>query len=494
MPHEDTDFEMRRHQPEQQALFPTEDLVVPESLRKMRKAVAAIHTTASSPEHNQNLNSRRLFDGLIIVAQLDFSQRGRDFVRRVREERIAPLFEVRISDLARLSGIPGKNFERLHDELNLLYEMSFDWNIVGEDSTVLWANRARLLSSLGIGKGIKRGLIRYSMDPDVLTLVLEPSLWATLSLQAMQGLGTAASYSLFQTAWRYVGTQAKVTAALPTKTWIELLVGKSRYVKEENGQTIISYGDFKRRVLLDAIRRVNDIPALSYKLELKEIRQGNRVAKLQFKFIQKQNIPLQLPVAWPDDVLAVLRAIGLDDKEIENVSQAHSSEVVADGILRLKAAETRMKEQGKSIANRKPYFFGILRNITEGADDVDHEQLEIEVRQEINQREIEERQRKVQDGFNEHRRSLFAAWVASLSKEEKERLIKEYRESKDRNPLLSKSIETDLSPTNTVALMTLRVWMEKNRPDELERIFPNPEDKTIEAWMIWRLGSLSPSH
>ncbi len=485
--HDDQDFDMRRHQPEQRALFPTEDLIIPESLQKMRKAVAAIHAVPSSPDASQSLNGRRLFDGLIMVAQLDFAQRGRDFIQRVKEERISPLFEVRISKLAELSGIPGKNYERLHKELLELYELSFDFNILGEDSSVLWENKARFLSSIGIGKGLKRGLIRFSIDPEVLGLVLEPSLWASLSIQAMRGLGTAAAYGLFQAAWRYVNTHAKVTAALPTQTWVELMVGKSRYVKEEDGKVVVNYGEFKRRVLNDALTRVNDVPALSYKLELKEHRQGNRVARLQFKFIEKQ-ASLALPLVWPEEILVVLRTLGFGDKEIEDISQAHSSAAVADAILRLKSAEMRLKEQGKAISARKPYFLGILRNMTQGADDIDHEKLEAEIRLEASQKAAEERQRKVQEGFEEHRRKQFRAWVAKLSHEDREQFIKDYWASEDANPILGKSLENGLAEDNRSAISTLRVWLEKHRPETVASIFENPEDKSVEAWMAWRLS------
>ena len=60
------DFEMRHREPldlpEQPSLFPpTEDLIVPDTLRSMRKAVSAIHATPLKEEHAHTLNSRRLF-------------------------------------------------------------------------------------------------------------------------------------------------------------------------------------------------------------------------------------------------------------------------------------------------------------------------------------------------------------------------------------------------------------------------------------------------
>ena len=96
--------------------------------------------------------------------------------------------------------------------------MDFEFNICGEAGEIIWENRARLLSSLGVGKNHKRGYIRYAMDPEMLILLLEPNLWASFSLSAMHGLGTSAAYALFQATYRYINTDQKVTAALPTKT------------------------------------------------------------------------------------------------------------------------------------------------------------------------------------------------------------------------------------------------------------------------------------
>ena len=484
---DDPDFDMRQHEPEQRNLFPTEDLIVPESLQKMRKAVAAIHAIPRNPEDSQNLTNRRVFDGLIIVAQIHCRQRGKEFIQRIRDERVSPLFEVRTSELGKLSGIPGKNYDRIIEEINRIYEMDFEFNVCAEDGETIWENRARLLSSLGVGKNHKRGHIRFAMDPEMLILLLEPNLWASFSLSVMHDLGTSAAYALFQQTYRYINTNQKLTAALPTKTWIELLVGKNRYVKDIDGKEVINYGEFKRRVLNDAIEKVNEVPALSYNIELKEHRQGNRVARLQFKFIPKEPT-LQLESTWPEDILTVLKSIGFLDKEITDISQAHSSASVADAICRLKEAEQRLKSEGKSISSRKPYFLGILRNIAAGEDEIDPEKIEAEVRVEMAERAAEERKRKMHEAYDEHRRKRFSAWVASLSVEDRKQLIADYEASEDFNPVLGKSLKKILTEENRSGLSTLRVWMEKHRSETLAGVFNTPEYQSLEGWMMWKLS------
>lgn len=55
--------------------------------------------------------------------------------------------------------------------------MDFEFNVCAEDGETIWENRARSLSSLGVGKNHKRGYIRFAMDPEMLILLLEPNLW-----------------------------------------------------------------------------------------------------------------------------------------------------------------------------------------------------------------------------------------------------------------------------------------------------------------------------
>lgn len=481
---------MRKRDPAQAPLFPAGDLIIPDALRNMRKAVAAIHATPVKGEYAQSLNNRRLFDACILIAQIDFRKRGSQLLQRVKDERLSPIFETRITDLARLAGIPGKNYERIYKEIDLLFEMVLRWNIVGEGAEVEWEMKSHFLSSLGYGKGHKDGLIRFSIDPSILEIVLEPSNWVNLSLQAMEGLGTAASYALYQNAWRYVNTNAKVTAALPTATWVELLVGKSSYVEEDvkEGKRVIRYKDFKRRVLLDAIRRVNDIQALGYTLELREIKSGTRVTKLQFKFVTKPNLALGIPLTWPADVVAALESMGFTAKEIEDISQARSYEEVADSLIKLKDAEARMRMAGKKISSRKAYFNGILSNVAAGAslDEIDHEKIEAEARAQEMQRIAQEREERFREEFRRHVSTVFTQEFFAADAERRKAVIAEFEASDDAKPA-AVFASKGWTPQNGALLSLLRAWMAKQGPERMEEFLPEPQDKSFEAWMAWRL-------
>jgi plasmid replication initiation protein len=484
-------FDTRRHEAEQPSLFATEDLVIPDSIKTFRKAVGAIQSIPINSSHT--LNTSKLFDAFILLAQLDFANRGPAQVERIRVERISPLFETRVTDLARLAGIPGKNYKRLHDDLNHLFEMVLQWNVLGEDE-VLFDTKAHFLSSLGIGKGKNRGKIRFSIEPAILEIVLEPRNWATLSLKAKYGLGTVPSYHLYQQCFRYINTQAKVTATLPTEMWIDLLVGRSNYVKTDSqgNKYTANYADFKRRVLTDAITRVNELKALNHTLQLKEFKAGNRVAKLQFAFIPKQQASLGLPLTWPEDGIKVLTNMGFKEAEISDMSRSNSYEEVAESLNRLQAAEVRSRARGKPITSRKAYFSGILAKVAEGAAgaEIEGDRLEEEIRIQSEAKVDKERQDRFRDQFLKHQADVSTKRFFELDARLRQNLISEF-ENSNAGKSAKVLLEKGWSPRNTGALVILKCWLQETNSEIYNDLYPEPEDKSYESWSAWRLEKMT---
>lgn len=494
--HVDGEFEYTvRHgealtDPLQPSLFPEEDLIIPESLRSMRKAVAAIHAIPLKGSDKQSLNTKRLFDALILAAQIDVRGRGPHMMDRIRQDRVSPLFEIHITDLARLAGIPGKNYERIYEDLDELHKMQMSWNLVGEDSTVEWEMKAHFLATYGRGMNSKRGLVRYSIDPSILSIVLEPSNWATLSLQVMTGLPTPTSYALYQNVWRYVNTAQKVTAALPVETWIELLLGPSRFVKvDAQGRKYVeNYGEFKARYLGDAIARVNNVPALQHTIELKELKSGRRVSKLQFRFVPKHQQKLELPVTWPVELLEPLRKLGFTPDEIGDMSEAFPVEVVKETLDRLVEARKRLAANGKKITSPRAYFSGILDKVAHGADEgqIDPVKLESEVRQVEAQREAEERRKRLDEKFMTYQRDRFREAFFELSDESRGEALRRFAQSPEFARAKVLVDAKGWTKTNSGALAILRPWLEKEMPDLYRELLPDPHERDQQAWLLWQ--------
>lgn len=492
-------FSFRRLNVDQLALFPTEEINIPSKILSFKKSISAIHAIPTSAERNHTLNTRRLFDALILVAQLDYRKRSADQIERIRSERISPMFEVRVTDLARLAGIPGKNYQRLYEDLDHLFEMSFKWNVVGEDSQVEWETKSRFLSSYGKGVGARRGQLRFSMEPSILEIILEPKLWARLSLDAVHSLKTASSLALLEATWRYVNTDKKVTASLPTETWIQLIMGVSRYVKTDSkgNTTTHNYADFKRRVLVPSIERINEVPALGYTLALKEEFSGNRVSKLQFKFIAKNQASLGLPMTWPDEIIKMLQQLGFNDQEIATLSESHSLAEVADSIFRLKQSQVKLHKLGQRITATKPYFIGILTNVSKGASgeeiEIDPVKIEAEAKAVEAQRVAELREQRAKEGFMQHQQTAFATRLFELPDAQRLALFEMFEQS----PLAAQTKilleKKGWSRANTGALSILRSWMAETKSPLLDELLCNPEDKSLDAWLAWRLDTLSGS-
>lgn len=482
-------FSFRHRQVEQGSLFPTEDVIIPDSIVQFRKPVAAIHAMPLKAEHSQTLNGRRLFDACLMAVQVDFKRRGEEYLRRVIDDRVSPLFDLRVNDLARLAKIPGKNYERIYEEMDTLYETSFAWNVIGEDASVQWRMKSHFLSSLGIGEGAKKGMVRFSIDPAILKIILEPSVWATLALKPVDGLRTAPSYALYQNCWRYVGTQNKVTPDWPVETWVDLLVGPSRYVVEVKGggRRVHMYGDFKRRVLLDAIARVNEVAALNYTLELKEGYSGRRVSRLQFKLIPKKQATLGLPLLWPKDVLDVLERMGLTHAEVEDLSQLYSYEVVAESMVQLKSAVERMNAAGKRIHSKKAYFRGILANLAAGGktDEIDLDEIERQARLQEAERHTQERRQRLEEGFARHVATVFAERFFAMEEEERGQLIDAFTQS-TAGAQAKLLLDRGWTPTNRGALSVLRGWLASAKPDVLATLLPNAEEQSVDGYMAWK--------
>jgi hypothetical protein len=185
-----------------------------------------------------------------------------------------------------------------------------------------------------------------------------------------------------------------------------------------------------------------------------------------------------------------LERLGFTQAEIENMSQAHSFEEVADSIVRLKAAEGRLKAAGRPISSKKAYFNGILTNIAAGGsdEDLDHDRIEAEARIQEAERLAAQREARLKEEFSKHVSDAFSRRLFEIADDEREALIRAFEQSSAgvKARLL---IEKGWSPKNVGALSILRSWMAAEQPGALNRLI-NPEDRDFDSWLAWRLDSL----
>lgn len=485
-------FHMRQRMlaSDKQQLLSDSEIVTPQALQKMRKAISAIHVVPLKAEHAQSLNNRRLFDACILVVQGECKKKGAAYIQRVIQDRISPLFDVHISDLARIANIAGKNYIRIYEELDLLYEMSFRWNVVGEDSSIEWEMKGHFFSSLGYGNGLKRGLVRFSLDPAILTMILEPAMWASLSISVMHELKTPASYALYQNAWRYVGTQSKVTALLTTEIWAELLTGRGGYVEEDShdGKKLVRYADFKRRILNDAISRINEISELDYKLELREIKSANRVVKLQFKFVAKRIDEAEDGApAWPIDLVKTLESLGYSESEIIQLSKMATYDEVVESLSRFRTAQGRMRATGAHVESKKAYLQGILSRMRdeEKVCAAERVRCESELRVKNEEKNAREHDDRLREEFAKY---IFDTFIHNLFDGPADRLkglILDFEQTDDARKaemLLRKGWDRNNRPLMAI----VRHWIGQYRQDLMDVLLPYPYQRSFDRWRVWQ--------
>jgi len=503
-PDESTDFRItaRPDEDPQSSLFAAEDLpkapapkygelFVPEGgIKQYKKGIAALHSMPVSGSHS--LNTRRVMDAIVALVQIHYRKMPKAQREMLRELEASPMFRVTKGELRKTAGIMSKKFSRVEDILDMLHEQRIHWNILGEDNEVQWNMRSRFLASWGEGLGQYAGQVCFSIDPRVQELILEPRLWVALNLDVQKQLGTETSYALYQNAWRYIGTDNKVTADFTVATWIELLMGQCRYVRtlENGGKHVVDYSEWKARYLKPAIEKVNSISALGHTLKLIEKRSGLKVKRLQFQFIPKRQEKLETPITWPDPVLESLKSLGFEEEELAEMAQGFSLDEVVESLSRFRQAEERKKKSQERIAAPKAFFHGILANVNTQAtlDDEAMAAIEKKARTEEVERRAKEQSERATYDFNQHQTRRLIDNIASWPPERKAQLLQRF----DQSPAGAKVrvlVAKGWEKAGHGAWSILKTWLAQEHQEDFFELLPNPEDRTLEAWLLWRLHS-----
>lgn len=488
--------------PEQQdgGMFLSDELLLPSALNTYRKPVAAIHSIPERRDAALKLSARKLMEALPLAVQLDLRSKNKDeqqeLVRKIREDRATPLFEIRTKELARLAGLSVSNMERIHDTLAELVGYTFIWNVMGEDGSAEYEAVAPFLIRRDKGVGARAGFTRFAFEPEILLWFLEPKMWANFSWTVMSSLGgkvvgpgQEAAFGLYQNIWRYIGTSAKVTAAMDVADWIDLIIGPSRFVQVDAAgkKRVVDYKDFKRRFLKPGLAILNGHPALNHTVELKEELSGRKVMRLRFKFQEKRQTSFDLPLGWPTPAIKQLEEIGFSEKDVGTLSQLYPYDQVSEALKRMPKAEQRIRTTGSRVYSRKAFFNGILGNVAKGETQSAEEEAKLLKDAEQRQVQDEEAQRMqaLTDKFKAHQRTLITAALQVLPAEHQANLFKEHLAADPGARTLFK----DGRPGAAYLLLFVN-WLAKAKPELFDSWLPEPKDKNIQSWSAWRLTLL----
>lgn len=212
----------------------------PGSTGNLRKPIEAI---VLQPKAGKlTLLDRRFFNVLLRHAQHNPAPAG-------------PYYRISLSQFMADAKYESRNMEHLTEVLNHMMGTVVNWgdsakNLKGPKYQ--WQG-APLITFARIRKDAGRGaVLEYEFQRELLPQLLNPSVYATISLELIAKMNTHAATVLLEIGVRYLTSPTGLTQRLPWRQWVPILTGNS------SSKDDLQFKYFARDVLKPAIAQVND--------------------------------------------------------------------------------------------------------------------------------------------------------------------------------------------------------------------------------------------
>ncbi len=210
--------------------------------------------------------------------------------------------------------------------LRAMVSTTVEWQspTTGEGSS--W-NVSGLLAHARLSKLRGQVWVEWSYAVNLKQELLEPTVFARLSLEIISQLRSHAGIALYEICARYKDIGR--TSRQAWSWWRPVLSGRP----ETDKTARLEYRIFKRDTLKPAIAEVNAVTDLE--IELVEHKAGRFIDELQFLIRRKPqaNLPLRRP-SEPVDLSLVARAqaLGVDDSRAEELAEAYGEAALRSGL------------------------------------------------------------------------------------------------------------------------------------------------------------------
>ncbi len=210
--------------------------------------------------------------------------------------------------------------------LRAMVSTTVEWQspTTGEGSS--W-NVSGLLAHARLSKLRGQVWVEWSYAVNLKQELLEPTVFARLSLEIISQLRSHAGIALYEICARYKDIGR--TSRQAWSWWRPVLSGRP----ETDKTARLEYRIFKRDTLKPAIAEVNAVTDLA--IELVEHKAGRFIDELQFLIRRKPqaNLPLHRP-SEPVDLSLVARAqtLGVDDSRAEELAEAYGEAALRNGL------------------------------------------------------------------------------------------------------------------------------------------------------------------
>lgn len=367
----------------------------------VRKAHEAIAVTPKSGK--LTLLSRKLYNSLLIAAQ----EQGED--RNV--------YRIPLKQIVANAQFDSKDTRLLKDHLLRMMETKVEWNSIGEDESRRWGVSVLLAEAYFVED--KKGgsvFVEWSYPAKFKKQLLDPSLYARISLKWMNKLRSGQAFALYEICARYADSPAHLTMRESLDWWRPVLTGSPPDSLESSAYA--EFKTFNRAVIKPAVAEINSLTDLTVEPILHK--EGRRVTHLQFRVVKKVQESLALGEAplFDMSLLSQMMALGASQAEAEQLYVE-----TEEGTLRAGLKEVESRKGNKKLTpltSPWAYFKSRIKSGTLKAVQSASAQLPGKPR---------ESREQLLSRYADHRRNEARAMYGEMPDEQKEDWLEKFRVS-----------------------------------------------------------------
>ncbi len=304
-------------------------IVKNDALPELKKAQEAI---AILPKSGRiTLLTRRLFNSLLQLAQ---------------EDGELKMYRRRLSKVMFNASFDSNNTEIVKEQLRRMASIQVEWNSTSGVGERRWGV-SNLLADAEIIEERGAVWIEWSYSEKVRSKLLDPEIYARISLQAYSQIRSSASAALYEICVRYVTNPSNLTMRAPWQWWRPRLTGNP-----EDAVETTEYKFFKRDVLKPSMVEVNRLADIC--VELVEHKEGRRVTEIQFRVKKVSQGHLHLPdpnLVNTEIIKRLVDEMGLTPEEAAKIYSDHEEPLLLSTInLVRERGQDRSLPELKSVA------------------------------------------------------------------------------------------------------------------------------------------------
>jgi len=387
-----------------------------------------------------SLLSRKLYNVFISTAQ---KQQRPGVNAPIDDASAESYFWISLQDVIKDTKYNSNDYETLKEHANELQNIR-----VEAESAKMWTSE-RLLSGVKIynSKGLKsKGgtvLLGFSFPPEVLQMVLKPTIYTKFSLWYQTQLRTASSLALYEVCRRYASSPSHLTNRDTWGRWYYTITGTVT-----TDTNLPEYKYFKRDHLSKAIAEINAITDID--IELLEFKIGRKVSDIQFRVYQKAQAAFELATT-PIINMAVLEKImdlGISKEEATDIYTSYDEHVV---MAHLNLVESRRKNSRvQPLDSAAAYFKTAIKKGYANGKAI--EAVEV--------KSVPKKQKNLRERFMIARMKDALAHYEKLISDEQNKLFVSFSKKADKSirPYLKKGLEMALVRNSFSDWLATELW------------------------------------